>query len=128
MKKTVIRKRSQFPKYLQPFKQLKGICIGQCIDKNDSIKKEHIAHGHGDVNDKYRGWICLRYKYVLKVKLLMLHEMAHVIANTSGSIPPHGKAWKDTVIKIGGTFKEFFFKANGNTYKNTDYTYRNSMR
>jgi hypothetical protein len=120
-----IKNRNNFPFCLKPFKSLKGIAIGECIDKNNIIDDKHAAHAHC-YNDKFKGWICLRFKYQLKERLTLLHEMAHIIANKYQSIPPHGKLWKATLLKIGGTYKPFFYTHNGKTYENLDYTYRNS--
>jgi hypothetical protein len=92
---------------VRQFKELKGICVRGCIAK-DSM--EEPAHAHSLWNDKHRGWICLRNKYILNEPLTLLHEVAHLIANSSPSIPWHGKNWKKTVKKIGGTFKAYIYK------------------
>lgn len=126
MKRTILKKRKHFPKCIRNFKQLKGICIGQCIDKSCSISPQHIAHAHSAKSDPYRGWLCFRYKYLLKIKLVLLHEMAHLIANKNYKMPPHGKKWKAALLKIGGTFKSFQFKVGKRIYLNLDYTYRNT--
>ena|SRR5271166_2423930 len=124
-----IRKRNQFPKCIRRFKQLKGICIGACVDNtSDGISKKHVAHAHCWKGDRNKGWICLRYKYQLKEKLTLLHEIAHLIANADDKVPPHGKKWKKVLLEIGGTFKSFRYTHNGITRQNIDYTYRSTKR
>lgn len=120
-----ITKRSDFPKCLQPFKQLKGICIGKCVNKNNTISTNHIAHAHC-YGDGFRGWICLRFKYQLRERLTLLHEVAHLIANKSPKTPSHGKKWKDTVVKIGGTYKSYSYTHNYRTYTYLDFTRRSN--
>ena len=120
--KVKITKRKNFPKCIRKFKELKGICIGECVNKNSSIDKNHSAHAHSW--SKPKGWICLRYKYQLKEKLTLLHEVAHLIANSPGTLP-HGKEWKKAVKDIGGTFKSYKYTHNGHVYEYLDFTYRN---
>src|SRR5258708_3203530 len=122
--KTIIKKRSDLPKCVRSFKQLKGICVGACIDKDDVIAKRGKAHAHCHKKDKYKGWICLRYKYHLKERLTLLHEMAHLI---SPAKPYHGKKWKAALVKIGGTFKSYTYTHSGIPHKYMDYTYRNNL-
>ena len=121
-----ITKRGQLPKCVRQFKQLKGIHIGKCIDKICDFDDGHVAHAHSHIGDKYRGWICLRYKYQLKERLTLLHEVAHLIANWCRLIPPHGKKWKEALLDIGGTFKAFRYTHNGITRENIDYTHRST--
>jgi hypothetical protein len=120
-----ITKRSDLPKCLQPFKQLKGICIGKCVNKKLNMADNHAAHAHC-YGDGFRGWICLRYKYQLKQRLTLLHEMAHILANKSPKTPPHGKKWKDAVVKIGGTYKSYSYTHGNLISTYLDFTYRNN--
>ncbi len=109
-KREVIRKRSLFPKCVRQFKELKGICIGECIVKGDPVDlpgSKGGAHSHAWEGDPDKGWVCLSYKYQLKEKLLLLHEVAHLIANKALSTPSHGKKWREAVVAIGGTYEEF---------------------
>jgi hypothetical protein len=119
-----ITKRSQFPKCIRHFKEVKGIALRECIEGLDM--GDHIAHAHSDSKDPYQGWICMRYKFLVRQKLTLLHEVAHLIANKSNCTPPHGKKWKQVLLAIGGTFKEFSYKVNKITRTNLDYTYRNN--
>ncbi len=118
-----ILKRAQFPQYAKRFKEIKGICIGGCIDPDDHMAKEHVAHAHS-CSGPFQGWICFRYKYYLN-KLTLLHEVAHLMANKSRLTPPHGKKWKQALLSIGGTYKSFCYSYKNKILKNLDYTYRN---
>lgn len=122
--KLVIKKRKDFPKCIRHFKELKGICVGNCVSKSYNMHdkdKDEAAHAHYKWSHSYPGWICLRYKYQLKERLTLLHEVAHLIANTTRSVPHHGKKWKAVVKAIGGTLKPYW-SADG--YKYLDYTKR----
>src|SRR5277367_2206873 len=118
-----ITKRKDFPKCVRHFKELKGICIGECIYSNGEIDKDHLAHAHCFFG-KHQGWICLRYRQQLKERLTLLHEVAHLIANVFSDIPPHGKLWKNTVVAIGGTYKSYSYIHNYREYEYLDYTHR----
>ena len=122
-KKLIVVDRDNYPEYLKKFKELQGICIGGCIDPNHKIDKEHDAHAHAHFIDPHRGWICLRYKYQFREKFLMLHEMAHLIANKLSFIPDHGKEWRKVVKEIGGTFKSFHITQNKKNIWYPDFTH-----
>ena len=117
-----IKKRSLFPKCLQKFKELKGICVRECIAGIDMT--DHAAHAHSASMDAYHGWICLKHAYHLREKLTLLHEMAHLLANTHPGTPHHGAAWKKMVTAIGGTFKAYTYKRGKYTVTYQDYTNR----
>lgn len=105
MKRYSIRKRALFPKCIRHFKELRGISVGGCIKKTPLAGQ--MAHAHCNHCCRPVGWICLKYKYQLKEKLTLLHEVAHLIANTSTDVPDHGKKWRDTVVAIGGTYGSY---------------------
>jgi hypothetical protein len=119
-----ITKRKDLPKCVRRFKQLKGICVGGCVDKSEGIRQDHIAHAHS-CTKKYKGWICLRYRYQLRERLTLLHEVAHLIVDSPKALP-HGKEWKKTVVDIGGTFKSYRYIRNGGEYEYLDFTYRHN--
>lgn len=118
-----ITKRSEFPECVRNFKELKGICIGkECVDPNDHFDGE-LAHAHSQwcwTRGKYQGWICIAKKRYLSNKLILLHEVAHLIACKSPNTPAHGKKWKQALVSIGGSFKPFDI---GYGYKFLDYTH-----
>ncbi len=103
----IIRKRSQFPKCIRHFKEVKGISVGKCI-YDEPILPAHSAHAHCYYKgSRGQGWICLSYKYQLKERLTLLHEVAHLIANTNKFVASHGNKWKKTVVSIGGTYRSY---------------------
>jgi hypothetical protein len=85
--------------------ELKGICVGGCVDK-DLIITPDIATAHAHTTF-FNGWICLKHKYLLKEKLVLLHEVAHLITDLGA--PSHGKEWRKNVVALGGTYKTFIF-------------------
>lgn len=125
--KGIIKNRKNFPKCVQKFKQLKGISIGSCIDPNYTLGEKGstgiyaAAHTHC-IGGKYHGWICFRFKFQLKEKLTLLHEVAHLISYNPNA--PHGKDWKKTIVEIGGTFKSYSYKHGYKTSTYLDYTKR----
>ncbi len=120
-----IRKRADFPSCVRQYKELKGISVGECVDKDIDIGKNHVAHAHCYNGDPHQGWICVRCKYHLKVRLLMLHEVAHLVACQARDVPPHGKIWRETLLQMGGTYKSYQYKDSvGKIHQTVDYTYR----
>ena len=103
----IIRKRHKLPKIVRSFKELKGICVGKCIIRGQSIEDDCWAHCHSIKGHKHEGWICLKYKYQLREKYLLLHEVAHLIACKNWNTPQHGKRWRKVLKTIGGTLKSF---------------------
>jgi predicted SprT family Zn-dependent metalloprotease len=100
----IIRRRADFPECIRHIKQVKGICIGECINEP---KKRLIDAGHAHCSEHISyGWICLRTKYLFQNRNILLHEAAHII-NTNTDYRDHGKEWKKIVVEIGGTFKSF---------------------
>jgi len=87
-------------------KVIKGISVGRCIcplyDPKD-IGKTDFAHAHSP-EEGYRGWICVESRAVLRNKAIMLHELAHIIANAG-----HNDKWRRCVIRLGGTLGSVSF-------------------
>jgi hypothetical protein len=123
----LITKRKDFPKCLRLFKELKGICIGECVNREKLDYNEEVAHTHYYGNPYgFDGWMCLNYKYQLKQKLLLLHEVAHLLVEYDFPLTlAHGKEWKAAVKSIGGTYKSFPLRFRG-IIENNDYTYRHT--
>ena len=115
----IIKKRSKFPKCVRKFKELKGICVGTCIDRFHPENWNNVyAHAHSrNDDDPYKGWICLRDKYILKDRYSLLHEVAHLIADkVDPEYRHHSKKWKEILIKIGGTIK-VYIDSRGNIHR-----------
>ncbi len=106
-----ITKRSEFPKCVRQFKELKGICVGSCIDPFDVSfdRYNYPAHAHIEGTIGRSGWICLRDQSLLNNKPLLLHEVAHLIAgNITPTLLGHGKRWRDIVVRIGGSLEPYY--------------------
>ena len=135
--KFVTRDRKKFPKCIREFEEIKGICVGGCIEdrqqlshKNTNVSSSHkkvgkiIAHAHSLPGGKFYGWICLGHLFSLKKKKTLLHEAAHILARTriGPKIPTHGKEWRKVLNEIGGTYKSYSYKIGKNTYTHRDYS------
>jgi hypothetical protein len=96
----IITHRHKFPESVRQFECLKGICIGRCIDKKNTIEGVS-AHAHSIKRDRFAGWICFHEKWQLGTNTLY-HEVAHLLVNTVDSVPSHGKQWYEKYIEIGG--------------------------
>ena len=92
----MILPKSKWPKYLKAFEQLKGIAYGDCVSGEQF--SHPTAHAHCET-----GWICLYSKSRIKNRLLMLHEVAHLISMKRY----HCDSWRYALIDIGGTLTEF---------------------
>lgn len=128
MKTLILKARRRLPACVRPFHILKGICVGRCIDPNNTIDTSAHAHVSGDCH----GWICLKHKFQLKERLVLLHEVAHLLV---GPNHDHDRWWRDMVVAIGGTVKPYLsiasnkkkkwlypgYNDRGKRYYGTDY-------
>jgi hypothetical protein len=69
------------------------------IPKLDSLGDEVMA---STLNIK--GWICLKWAYLLRSREILLHEAAHLLVGPDND---HGKVWRAKVKEIGGTYQPF---------------------
>jgi hypothetical protein len=98
----MILPKSQWPKYLLKFKEIKGISYGKCkVDKKTF--SDHAAHAHCGPYI-HNGWICVRSKALIRNRLMMLHEVAHLLVNYKYG---HNDTWRKTLLRIGGTLDPF---------------------
>lgn len=96
--------RYDWPKYLHEFGGvIKGISYKECIVPSCDFDEVEVAHAHCSDNS-FNGWICLRNKYFIKNKKLMLHEIAHLFAGQKNG---HNDVWRKQVLRIGGTLDPF---------------------
>lgn len=111
----IITDRSLFPKCIRQFNEVRKICVGGCYrgEENYIVDGEKFfAHAHvikaeyclRPEYDEFRGVICLKHKFLLRNKNLLLHEVAHLLTPHDS----HGKDWKETLLKIGGTTKRYW--------------------
>jgi hypothetical protein len=117
----IIRRRSEFPPCLRNIKEVVGICAGGCIDQTDTI--DGAAHAH-TYTDEYKGWICLDRKGILKERLTLLHEAAHLLIDPNAD--HHGKEWRRAVVSIGGTYKAYTYTHWYSNYNYTDFIHTRS--
>jgi hypothetical protein len=125
--KLILKNRKDFPKCVRQFSELKGICVGECIDKTYAFNPDPMREaGHCHIVGSFEGWICLTRKFQLKEKYTLLHELAHIIThNRYGfQIKSHGKEWKKVVVEIGGTYKAYVCLGYGKKRRYRDYTHR----
>jgi len=83
---------------------IRGIYVGGCVGSKTPIFA--VAHAHTS-DDEWHGWICVHGIKRLGYNELMLHEIAHLIADTD-----HTPKWQETVLKIGGTL-DTVYDVNG---------------
>lgn len=107
----LIKNRNKFPVAVRHIQRLKGISIGGCVDKKNSIGKGYSAHSHCVNDDKFRGWICFHHKWQLNTNSLF-HEVAHLLVDTAPSAPRHSKKWFYKFIEIGGDLNRHKYYAH----------------
>ena len=112
----MILPKSKWPKYLLKFKELKGIFYCGCVC-GLSHTVDCSAHAHDTLNQKGAGWICLTYKSRVRNRLLMLHEVAHLIvgAKKYSRDHNHDDVWRRQLLKIGGSLDPFPTSKNRET-------------
>lgn len=100
--------KKEWPKWLK-HPLVKGIRIGSCItqDPFDWSESKAYAHAHSYPNEWCTGWLCFERKFLLTLKYVCLHELAHLISdNEEYSEEQHPISYIKTLVKIGGTLKE----------------------
>ena len=86
------------PKYLLAFKELEVIFFGGCGLGLEFITQGYPAFAHCHIFDDGMGWICVPNKTRLRNRMIMLHEVAHIIAKSN-----HTDKWRKVLLSIGGT-------------------------
>ena len=87
-----------------------GVSAGSCIAGEQWYDKRYHIEGHAHYVGPWRGWICLPDTDRIvtppgRPTLLVLHEVAHLMAGNKG----HGADWREALIGLGG-------KAEANRY------------
>lgn len=102
----VVLPKGEWPEVLD-HPRVRGVCLRGCVQTGTRAmfyaKKgaaKTMAHAH--ITGEYEGWICVRNQIVLRNRLLLLHELAHVITRQI-----HTTEWAYTLLQIGGTVDEF---------------------
>jgi hypothetical protein len=91
---------NDYPPELRGHLALRGVFYGGCVSRGDGSRFRAKAHSHGP-KDKYSGWICFLSGKRLKDRLLVLHELAHIITGEG-----HTDKWRAVLVSIGGTWDE----------------------
>lgn len=88
--------RHHWPEPLQGYQELKGVFVGGCYKRGEGSRFRAKAHTH------YKeGRICILSPARLAEKMLLLHELAHVLAPGG-----HDDKWRAKLLEIGGTLDE----------------------
>lgn len=88
--------RKRWPAELQRSWALRGVFVGGCVARGDGSSFRAKAHAH--TTGQYQGWICIRRPDRLEDRMLMLHELAHIITGEG-----HTDRWRACLERIGGT-------------------------
>lgn len=81
---------------LTEFPDVTGIFVGGCVRRGKGSSFHAKAHAHTD--NPFMGWICVRKAERVNDRMLMLHEIAHVLTGLG-----HVDAWRKKLLEIGGT-------------------------
>lgn len=88
-----------------------GVFAGDCVADESWHDPKYHVEGHAHTFGPWRGWICIPDTARILTKagrptLLLLHEVAHLMAGNEG----HGADWREALISLGG-------KAEANRYQ-----------
>lgn len=76
-----------------------GVFVGGCVARGDGSRFRAKAHAH--TQGEHSGWICILSARRLSSKMLMLHELAHIITGCG-----HTDPWRECLLALGGTLDE----------------------
>jgi hypothetical protein len=68
------------------------------VERGDGSRFRAKAHAHCNKGDENKGWICILGHKRLTDRMLMLHELAHLIAPGG-----HNDRWRQVLVDLGGT-------------------------
>ncbi len=86
--------RSQYPEDLRGRSAVQ-VFVGGCYQRGVGSKFRAKAHAHYKT-----GWICFRSDKWLGDRMLILHELAHLISGQG-----HNDRWRKVLLEIGGTLE-----------------------
>lgn len=89
-------KKSEYPKYLQGYPELKAIYIG-C--PYDVLPPDADAHSIHEI-----GTICFKNKQKLRTKIIGLHELAHLLVSSEDV--GHRDPWRNMLRQLAGPLAE----------------------
>ena len=86
------------PDFMQGHDRLKGVYVGGCIaNPNGKWDKKTSAHAHTHGPD--RGYICCPNEEKFKSKLLLKHELAHILSRDTHN-KGHGREWAAVYVAL----------------------------
>lgn len=88
--------RAQWPECLHGHPKLKGVFVGGCVKRGVGSSFHAKAHAH--TSGSAQGWICVRKAERLHDRMLMLHELAHILTEDG-----HTDRWRARLLELGGT-------------------------
>lgn len=86
--------RTDWPTDLQR-PEVRGVFVGGCVARGDGSRFRAKAHAH---TDDWKGWICFLSPKRLHDRMVVLHELAHVLSGEG-----HTDKWRRVLLEIGGT-------------------------
>ncbi len=93
----ILDKQDYPPELRHP--KVQGVFIGGCVKRGDGSRFRSKAHSH--IDGKHNSWICILSSRRLSDKMLLLHELAHIITGVG-----HVDKWRAVVLEIDGTLEE----------------------
>lgn len=78
--------------------EVAGVFVGGCVARGDGSSFRHTAHSHTE--GTHKGWICVRAARRLSERVLMLHELAHILTGEG-----HTDKWRAKLLELGGTLE-----------------------
>jgi hypothetical protein len=81
--------------------ELRGVFVGGCVDRGVGSRFRAKAHAH--THGEHRGWICFLSANWLHLRLMWLHELAHVVTREG-----HTARWRAFLLQIGGTLDKVY--------------------
>jgi hypothetical protein len=109
MEPSVIIPRHRWPKVLQAHPEVKGVSVGKCVGNHPATQINHaaqLAHTHDmdPPEPELVGWICFSSRRAMGCRMLVLHELAHVLTPEDPG-DGHGELWRRKLKELGGTTK-----------------------
>ena len=77
---------------------VEGVFVGGCVERGDGSSFRRVAHAHMRQGDPHKGWICVRARRRLTCRVLMLHELAHIITGHG-----HDNTFRRELLRLGGS-------------------------
>lgn len=85
----------KWPETIRGRTEVAGLFVGGCVDRGVGSSFRATAHAHTSGSNV--GWICVRGWRRIYQKLIMLHELAHIITGHG-----HTDKWRACLRALGG--------------------------